>query len=72
MPIFRCFGLTGDNRIIWGRHIEAQDVVAAISACAQVAPGQTHQVEVWLGSRKIYPNPSAANSDQRLQSVGGR
>ena len=67
MPIFRCFGLTEDNRIIWGRHIEADDLSAAIIACTKVAPDVTRHVEVWLGSRKVHPRPTVANSNSDIR-----
>jgi hypothetical protein len=63
MPIFRCFGLTEDNRIIWGRHIEAEGISAAIIACTRIAPDVTRRVEVWLGSRKLHPKPTDAMSE---------
>jgi hypothetical protein len=72
MPTFRCFGLTEDNRIIWGRHIEADVLATAIVACTQVAPEITRRVDVWLGSRKLYPKPTAANSNRVQQSVAHR
>jgi hypothetical protein len=58
MPVYRCFGLTADNRIVWGRHIEAENVTAAILACANVAPETTSGVEIWLGSEKVYSTPA--------------
>ena len=63
MPTFRCFGLTEDNRIIWGRHIEADNSSAAIIACTRIAPEVTRRVEVWLGSRKLHPKPTVETSD---------
>jgi hypothetical protein len=63
MAIFRCFGLTEDNRIIWGRHIEADGISAAIIACTRIAPDVTRRVEVWLGSRKLHPKPTVETSE---------
>jgi hypothetical protein len=58
MPVYRCFGLTYDNRIVWGRHIEAETVTAAILACAKVAPQLTSTFEIWRQSEKVYPTPN--------------
>jgi hypothetical protein len=72
MPTFRCFGLTADNRIIWGRHIVAADVATAIVLGTQVAPDRTRRIEVWLGSRKLYPDPVAANTNDSLKPARHR
>jgi hypothetical protein len=66
MAIFRCFGLTEDNRIIWGRHIEADDIAAAIIACTKISPDVTRRVEVWRGSRKVHPKATIANSNSDI------
>jgi hypothetical protein len=57
MPVYRCFGLTDDNRIVWGKHIEAENVTGAIVACANVAPEITAAFEIWLRSEKVYRTP---------------
>lgn len=69
MPTFRCFGLTADNRIIWGRHIDASDVARAIVLATQVAPDRTCRIEVWLGSRKLYPDPAPANTNDATKDA---
>jgi len=63
MPTFRCFGLTGENRIVWGRHVEAPDITSAIIGCTEVAPAQTARIEVWLGAIRIYPRASLYPDD---------
>jgi hypothetical protein len=71
MPTFRCFGLTHDNRIIWGRHLECSNLAAAIVAATQVAPETTSCVEIWLRSQKLYPEQSARmmpNAGDQLSS----
>jgi len=72
MPTFRCFGLTADNRIVWGRHIDAVDVAGAIVLGTQIAPDRTSRIEVWLGSSKLYPDPVAANTNDALQPARHR
>jgi hypothetical protein len=55
METFRCFGLAGNGRTVWARHIEAKTVTAAILQAAQIAPTTTAAIEIWLGAEKIYP-----------------
>jgi hypothetical protein len=71
MPVYRCFGLTDDNRILWGRHIEAENVTAAIVACTNVASKITSAFEIWRGSEKVYRTaaPRRERSDTPLSVV---
>jgi hypothetical protein len=64
--------LTADNRIVWGRHIDAVDVARAIVLGTQIAPERTSRIEVWLGSRKLYPDAVAANTNHSLKPARHR
>jgi hypothetical protein len=60
--IYRCFGLTKDNRILWGRHVEAENVACAFIACTEIMPDATASIEIWLEARKVYPRPPPSSS----------
>jgi hypothetical protein len=69
MPTFRCFGLTKDNRILWGRHIEANGVTDALVACQQVLPEVTHAFEIWLRAHKVFPWDTPYTTAERKRKV---
>jgi len=63
---FRCFCLTGDDRIAWGLHIEARDLEAAIQAahraCQEHLNSLSSRIEIWQGSQKLYDSPKIDTS----------
>jgi hypothetical protein len=57
MPRYRCFCLTGDERIITGAFIEAENVPAAVEMARQQwceTVGSDHP-EVWRGRERLFP-----------------
>jgi hypothetical protein len=74
MPRFRCFGLTNDNRILWGRYLECINLVDAVAVATEIAIEETFSIEIWLRSVKLYPRksvgmrPNANAAPTRLQS----
>jgi hypothetical protein len=58
---YRCYCVSGENRIVLGEYVEAPDLQAAIEAarelCKQHPGADTERIEVWLGTRRLYPAP---------------
>ena len=70
MPVYRCFCLTADNRVIGGAHIDAADVGIAVEMAGerwQHVP-RLHFIEVWEAGELLRraavtpPRPKRASS----------
>jgi hypothetical protein len=59
MPVYRCYCINGENRIVLGEYVEASDLNAAIKAARELCrshPGaHPDHIEVWLGTKRLYP-----------------
>lgn len=55
MPIYRCFCMTADNRIITGAKLEAKNLGAVVASATTYWHNVVgfHHVDVWLGRQKL-------------------
>jgi hypothetical protein len=60
--VYRCFGLTAGNRILWGRHIEAENAAGAFIAATTIMPNSTAAIEIWLEARKNLSTATTATA----------
>ena len=58
MPKYRAYCLTPDDRIEWGRLIQAPNLQTAIDAahraCQDHFNTSSSRVEIWRGANKVY------------------
>ena len=65
VPRYRCFCLTDDDRVMWGLHVDAPDVEAAVEAahraCQEHLKTASTGVEIWRGAKKLRVSEKASD-----------
>ena len=72
MPLYRCFCMTSDNRIITGAYFQARDVptVLPIAEDHWRSVKGFHHVDVWLGAANLtLPHPLSHRFGAQLPMV---
>jgi hypothetical protein len=72
---FRAYWLDADSRIVFGEHIEADELTQAVrsvqSRCVQHIGAQPERIEVWSGADRLFPpRPETPAKFDRREPTG--